>query len=104
MIVVIEMTNLKNKKIGILVDGIGEYQYHFLEPIQKLFSELEVSMLTFVGYEINHPQEELRPANFVYDLATKHNLDGLIVFAMLSNFISDKEFHNCVKPSFMMSF
>lgn len=91
------MVNLANKKIGILVDYLGEYQYRFLYPMQQLLSDLQIHMMTFVGFELNHPREDLRPAGQLYDLVTQHSLDGLIVFGMISNHVSDQYFEKFLK-------
>jgi len=83
----------RSKKIGILTDYLGAYQYEFLRPMQQIFSKHGFDILTFVGYELNFPRKNFKKGNRTYDFANFQNVDGLVVFGTISNYISDAEFY-----------
>ncbi len=86
------MKNLDNPKIAVLVDYLGEYQNQFLEPMRQMLSDSGFQMLTFVGDIINNPRADLRMANRLYDVVNEDSLDGIIVLAGISNFLSNEAF------------
>lgn len=86
------MSELKGKKIGVFVDGLGEYHLQYLQPMREMIANLQMYMLTFVGFQLGSTAEKLKFGNDVYKLATQNNLDGLIIFATITNRLSDDAF------------
>jgi len=93
------MTRQRNKRrtrptIGLLTDnvfGVGSYQPAVWAGVADAARELDVNLLTFSGGSLRHsPFNEFEyQRNVVFDLASPHNVDGLIIVgSTLGNFVS----------------
>ena len=70
----------KPQKIGVIVDGLGNYQRNVLAGMRVAALEAGIKIVVYVGRELNPVLAKNRPANELYNMIDP-NLQGLIVFS-----------------------
>ena len=70
----------KPSKIGVIVDGLGNYQRNVLTGMRAVALEAGIKIVVYVGRELNPVLAKNRPANELYNMIDP-NLHGLIVFS-----------------------
>jgi sigma-B regulation protein RsbU (phosphoserine phosphatase) len=72
----------KAPTLGVMVDWLGDpYQATVCDGIEQGAARAGANLLLFVGGALAAAPSERAPRQQVYDLAGRHNLDGLIVLA-----------------------
>jgi DNA-binding LacI/PurR family transcriptional regulator len=76
--------------LGVLVDSIGDsYQLEVLQGVEEAALAAGVNLLCFVGGTL--PEDESSDARHrVYELASAHCLDGIVLLASTSCIGSDR--------------
>jgi diguanylate cyclase (GGDEF)-like protein len=70
----------KPQKIGVIVDGLGNYQRNVLAGMRAVALEAGVNIVVYVGRELNPVLAKNRPANELYNMIDP-DLHGLVVFS-----------------------
>jgi diguanylate cyclase (GGDEF)-like protein len=70
----------KPQKIGVIVDGLGNYQRNVLAGMRAVALEAGVNIVVYVGRELNPVLAQNRPANELYGMINS-SLAGLIIFS-----------------------
>jgi diguanylate cyclase (GGDEF)-like protein len=77
--------------IGVIVDGLGNYQRNLLAGIRPIALEAGVNVVVYVGRELNPVLAQNRPANALYDLIDP-GLQGLIILSGgIGHYLDDAE-------------
>jgi diguanylate cyclase (GGDEF)-like protein len=81
----------KPQQIGVIVDGLGNYQRTLLAGIRPVALEAGVNVVVYVGRELNPVLAQNRPANEIYNLIDP-DLQGLIILSGgIGHYLSDAE-------------
>jgi diguanylate cyclase (GGDEF)-like protein len=81
----------KPQRIGVIVDGLGNYQRNLLAGMRSAALEAGVNVVVYVGRELNPVLTKNRPANELYNLIDP-GLHGLIVFSGgIGHYLGDSE-------------
>lgn len=72
---------MSRKKIGIVVDNLYNYQWSILEGVFLAGENYNLDILCFTGKHLNTPNENDKKGNLIYNLISKKNVDGLIIFS-----------------------
>jgi diguanylate cyclase (GGDEF)-like protein len=70
----------KPQKVGVIVDGLGNYQRNVLAGMRTVALEAGVNIVVYVGRELNPVLAQNRPANELYGMIDS-SLAGLIIFS-----------------------
>jgi diguanylate cyclase (GGDEF)-like protein len=77
--------------IGVIVDGLGNYQRNLLAGIRPVALEAGVNVIVYVGRELNPVLAQNRPANELYNLIDP-TLQGLIILSGgIGHYLGDAE-------------
>jgi diguanylate cyclase (GGDEF)-like protein len=77
--------------IGVIVDGLGNYQRNLLAGIRPIALEAGVNVVVYVGRELNPMLAQNRPANALYNLIDP-GLRGLIILSGgIGHYLNDAE-------------
>ena len=83
----------KKKTIGVLIGQIGDRYHSQMWPsLIDVAQKFNVGLVLFIGQSVNDPVDFKTQENAVYSYIDRGNLDGLIVFASVGNYLSDEEF------------
>ena len=81
----------KPQKIGVIVDGLGNYQRNVLTGMRAVALEAGVNVVVYVGRELNPVLAQNRPANELYNLIDPA-LQGLIILSGgIGHYLNDAE-------------
>lgn len=81
------------KTIGVIIGQIGDRYHSQMWPsLIDLGKKYNVGLLLFIGQSIKDPVDFKTQENVIYSFIDKKNVDGLIVFGSVGNYLSDREF------------
>ncbi len=83
---------IMKKRIAIFISTLhDEYQRMLVKSFSNAASSYDVDLIFFVGYSLLSPYGYQHVNNFVFSLAKKTNIDGIIVSSTLFTFIKKDE-------------
>lgn len=82
----------RGKMLGVVTAELNNsYQTAVWRGIERRAAELGYGVITFRGSNLDSPIEGEATSNFVYDLASHHSVDGLVVIsAAIATYIGDE--------------
>jgi len=89
-----KINSIQTPVIGLFVNNLYHYyEAEIYEGIYKACNENNIDFITFVGGSFNNPQIDNKGKNYIYNLASKISIDGLIIFSSsIGSYISNKKF------------